>query len=98
LGKDLGGEKPGKVDIAWLLLLLGHWRHKSLGLRPAWGEGSKGRVGVRQPAGKPGVETVGNQVCCGQLLLRHCCRLVQHGRVDMPGHVVVLEVDEWVCV
>ena len=22
--------------------------------------------------------------------------LVQHGRVDVPGHVVVLEVDEWV--
>ena len=22
--------------------------------------------------------------------------LVQHSRVDVPGHVVVLEVDEWV--
>ena len=30
-----GGLLPGKVDVAWLLLLLlGHWWNKALRLRP----------------------------------------------------------------
>jgi len=51
---------------------------------------------MRQPTGKPGVEPVGDQVGGRQLLLSHCGCLVQHGRVDVARHVVVLEVDKWV--
>ena len=36
------------------------------------------------------------QVGGGQLLLRHGGGLVEHSGVDVPGHVVVLEVDEGV--
>ena len=63
-----GGLLPGKVDVAWLLLLLlRHWWNKALRLgpgrfvfrtitdviqgAPAWREGGKGRVRVRQPTG-----------------------------------------------
>jgi len=38
LGKHFGGEEPGKVCVACLLLLLRHLRDKPLRLRPAWRE------------------------------------------------------------
>ena len=133
---------PCKVDVAWLLLLLGHWWHKTLRLRPGrrmskqfnvdsmkifhllgergaragWGCGSLlGRKTLREEFGRttfgsrstmlwkclekvkqdlgdcyispgePGVEAMGNQVCCSQLLLRHCCRLWYYKFSDCFG-------------
>ena len=46
--------------------------------------------------GEPRVEPVRQQVGRGELLLRHGRGLVEHGGVDVAGHVVVLEVDEGV--